>query len=820
MDKLLVREQMHNYQYEMVSFKNTHPHAMVWAFLGSGKTCCTLTSIVDRMQAKQVKKVLIIAPLRVCYAVWEREAKKWEHTKHLKFSIIHGNPEQRRQAFFRHADIYLVNYEGLPWLTSMLIKYFPNELPWEMCVYDEISCVKNSESVRMKKTSKRDKIDKETGEPLLDDKGKPIVIIKKGWRNISDRFLYTIGLTGTPSSNGYIDLFGQYLVIDGGKRLFSFISHYRDAYFRQSRSGFGYEINSLGAVAIQDKIKDITLSMNNAKDYLDLPKVVVKNMFIDLPPKAKAIYEKMEKEMYVALDENVEVEVFNKAALSNKCMQIASGSCYTDLQGSYKNIHTAKLEALDEVMEEAAGTPVLVAYNFTCNAEVIMKKFKKYNPVCMTGAKGEETLTIIDNWNKGKVGMIIAHPKCLVKGVEVLTEYRGWVDIVDVHGNERVYDGIEFVKHDGVMYSGYEEVIDVFEIGMTKAHKLLVNNTWTEGKNVSNSEGFREKARYKYKGDDKYLSQMFEVRDSKRDSKTECGQTQQKTISLVSLLSSKLEVKGLWNLESHERKVSKPESKGLQELWSKRYIGLRRVGYFLWNILGGYEKRLHGHNDNRESKRKRSLRKKQLYMGINVCSTREQKKQSNGCLSRSKNALSGIMSGIGYRKNNVNNEDGQRNDSRPSGSERKEQPLPKQQKSCKCEEKKCKKEHVYDLVNCGKRNRFLIRNKKHEVFVSHNSAGHGLDGLQLSGTIVCWIGLTWNLEYYLQTNGRIDRQGQKNVVSIIRILARDTIDMAVADAIDMKHETQQDLKDSIQKYRRGEVSLNYNKVEKWLMSIL
>lgn len=418
----LSRNLMHSYQNEMVAYSNAHVKTMMWAFLGSGKSICTLTSIVDRMNAGQVKKVLILAPLRVCYAVWEKEAMKWEHTKHLTFSIIHGNPEKRRQAFFKDVDIYLINYEGLVWLTEMLMKYYPDQLPYEMCVYDEVSCLKNSESVRMKTTTKREAWDKKLDLPILDDNGRPKIIIKKGWRNVCHKFLYTIGLTGTPSSNGYIDLFGQYLAIDSGERLFSRITHFRDAYFKQSYSGFGYDVTEIGKIAIEKKISDITLSMNDASKYLDLPRVTVKDMYVKLPKKSEILYKKLEEEMYMALDSGTEVEVFNRAALSNKCLQVAAGDCYTDLEGGHEHLHDAKFEALDEVMEEAAGSPVLVLYNFTISAKLMMKRYKKYKPVNLTAEKASNTASIVKKWNDGKIRMIVAHCASVGHGIDGLQE--------------------------------------------------------------------------------------------------------------------------------------------------------------------------------------------------------------------------------------------------------------------------------------------------------------------------------------------------------------------------------------------------------------
>lgn len=461
---MLQKNDLHNYQVEGVNHLNTHPRSMLWAFLGAGKTLMTLTSIVDRMNAGQVQKVLILAPLRVCHSVWAKEASKWEHTKHLTFSVVHGTEKQRKQALYSNADVYLINYEGINWLTELLLKYYidlKKQLPFQMCVYDEISCLKNSQSVRMKVTSNR----------VIEDKdGNEKKIKKKGWINIMNHFSYTVGLTGTPSSNGYMDLFGQYLVIDGGVRLMNFVTHFRDAYFRIPFSGFGYEILPHAVSMIESKISDITLSMNNAGDYLDLPTVSYKNVFIDLPPKAMKVYRDIEQEMYTQLDNGTEVEVFNKASLSNKCMQIANGDMYTDLEGNFEHIHTAKLEALEEIMEEAAGRPVLVAYNFKVNAAKMMQKFKKYKPVNMTDEHAKDTPRIVDDWNNGKTKMIICHPKSAGHGIDGLQESGAIVVWMGLNWNLEYY----LQMNGRIDRQGQKNVVSIIRIMATDTIDLAV----------------------------------------------------------------------------------------------------------------------------------------------------------------------------------------------------------------------------------------------------------------------------------------------------------------------------------------------------------
>lgn len=633
---LLVPQQLHAYQRECIIHQLSHSDSMLWLGMGLGKTPVTLTTIVDRMRAGQVQKTLIVAPLRVIQAVWEREARKWSHTQHLSFSILHGTKVQRERALFANADIFLINYENLNWLAETLMHYYLSQdkpLPFQMVVYDEISKMKNSTSMRVA-GGKRDFTDKRTG--------RETVIRKVGWRKILPHFKFRTGLTGTPASNGYMDLFGQYLAVDGGTRLGEYVTHFKDSYFAPDYMGWKYAPTELGKQWIEHKISDITVKMD-AKDYLDLPAVKITNMMVTLPPAARKAYNEMEAEMFTQLDSGSELEVFSKAAVSNKCLQFCNGSPYNE-SGSheYQSLHDAKLDALEEVLEEAGGSPVLVAYSFRADAERIMKKFKSYKPVDMTKTPSSQTLKVINEWNSGKIKLLIGHPACLHPGTQVLTQRRGWVKIIDVEVSDKVFDGVEFVSHDGCSYSGYKDVIDVLGITMTPNHRILINGEWEEGKDVDNSEDTRRKALYQYQGDDKSLSEMF----------------------------TPLELR-----EGHET----------------------------------------------------------------------------------------------------------------------------------CEHPSSAKAHVYDLVNCGPRHRFVVRNDDGDVFVSHNSMGHGVDGLQDSGSILAWFGLSWSLELYEQMCKRLDRQGQTAPVSIIRILCEDTVDLAVADAIERKTDDQEGLKDALQRYRAGHI---------------
>jgi SNF2 family DNA or RNA helicase len=412
---LLTPQHLHEYQKECVLHQLYYPDSMLWLQMGLGKTAITLTTIVDRMRAGQVKKVLIFGPLRVIQAVWEREARKWSHTKHLRFSVLHGAKEKRTRALFADADIFLCNYESMNWLAQELDHYFLSQghpLPMQMVVYDEVSKLKNSTTKRMAggKREKRDKRGDTHAQKLT------------GWRKMINEFHFRIGLTGTPASNGYIDLHGQYLAVDGGERLGEFITHYRDSYFESDYNGWKYSPTAIGREWIEHKISDITKKMD-AKDYLDMPAVKIVNMMVTMPDRVREAYRELEKQLFTKLDSGTELELFNKASLSNKCLQFCNGSAYRTLgQAGYELLHQEKLDALEEVIEEAGGHPVLCSYSFVSDAERIMEHFKKLKPVNLTATKSSATGKVIDNWNAGRIKLLIGHPASMGHGIDGLQQ--------------------------------------------------------------------------------------------------------------------------------------------------------------------------------------------------------------------------------------------------------------------------------------------------------------------------------------------------------------------------------------------------------------
>lgn len=411
---MLKPQQLHEYQKECVLHQLYHNESMLWLQMGLGKTPITLTTIVDRMRAGQVQKTLIFGPLRVIQAVWEREARKWEHTRHLKFSVMHGTKEQRLRALFAKADVYLINYEAMNWLAETLDHYYLSQgkpLPFQMVVYDEISKLKNSTSLRMDGGNRDRK----------DNHGTVHKIKVTGWRKIIPHIPIRTGLTGTPASNGYLDLHGQYLAIDNGQRLGKFITHFKDDFFASDYMGWTHTPTELGKQAIEKRISDITKKMD-AKDYLDMPAVQVTNMLVDMPPKARKGYQDVERDMFTQLESGREVEVFSRSSVSNKCLQFCNGSPYYPESTEYEALHDAKLDALESILEEAGGQPVLCSYTFKADAERILKRFKSYKPVNLTAVASKDTEKVINDWNSGKLKLLIGHPASMGHGIDGLQE--------------------------------------------------------------------------------------------------------------------------------------------------------------------------------------------------------------------------------------------------------------------------------------------------------------------------------------------------------------------------------------------------------------
>lgn len=327
-----------------------------------------------------ITKVLIIAPKRVAEDTWEREIEKWDHLKHLRLSKVLGNPAERKKALETDSDIYITNRENTKWL----IDFYRQRKAWpfDMLVVDELSSFKSTKSQRF-----------------------------KALKIVTPLFKRVVGLTGTPTPNGYMDLWSQMYLLDRGERLGKTITGYRERYFTPGRRNgytvFDWQLKEGAEKAIQEKIKDICVSMD-AKDYLDLPERINNNVYVNLVPKAKALYQKLEKELIL---EEEEITALTAATLTNKLLQLANGAVYTT-EKEVLHIHDEKLIALEEILE-FNETPILVFYNFKHDYTRLMEYFKDLRPRALDNQQD------IADWNAGKIRLLLCHPASVGHGLNI-----------------------------------------------------------------------------------------------------------------------------------------------------------------------------------------------------------------------------------------------------------------------------------------------------------------------------------------------------------------------------------------------------------------
>lgn len=368
----------HAYQRQATDFILSHKEAAVFLECGLGKTVITLSAIFDLMfDCFLVSKVLVIAPLRVAKDTWPSELEKWSDFKGLSMRVCVGSKTAREKALSAPADITVVNRENLAWL----IKH--EAFSYDMVVIDELSSFKHREAQRFKALLK-----------------------------VRPQIKRIVGLTGTPASNGLMDLWAEFRLIDCGERLGRYITGFRDRWFtpdKQSRyQVFSYKPKSYAEAEIYHRIKDITLSMKT-KDYLKLPPLSMVTHELTLGSKARKLYEKLKDELIISLDEGI-IDAVNAASLSGKLLQLSTGALYTD-SGSTVHIHDAKLDALEDLIEAQNGKPCLVAYWFRHDLERIKARFPE--------ARTLKTSKDIADWNDGRIALGLIHPASAGHGLNL-----------------------------------------------------------------------------------------------------------------------------------------------------------------------------------------------------------------------------------------------------------------------------------------------------------------------------------------------------------------------------------------------------------------
>lgn len=369
----------HDYQRYAADFIITHPIAALLLDMGLGKTSITLTAINDLLfDSFEVHKLLVVAPLRVARDTWSAEIEKWEHLKNLRYSVVVGTEQERLKALRTPADIYIINRENIQWLVEQ------SGIPFDfdMAVIDELSSFKNHQSKRF-----------------------------KAFMKIRPRLKRIVGLADTPASNGLMDLFAEFKLLDMGERLGRFIGQYRNTYFQpDKRNGmvvYSYKPLPDAEQRIYDKISDITISMK-AADNLAMPELISSEYTVQLSEKEREKYDRLKKDLVLSTEDN-EVTAANAAVLSNKLSQMANGAVYSDDE-SVIEIHDQKLDALEDIIESMNGRPLLVAYWFKHDLERIKKRFD------VREIRSSED---ISDWNSGKIPVALIHPASAGHGLNL-----------------------------------------------------------------------------------------------------------------------------------------------------------------------------------------------------------------------------------------------------------------------------------------------------------------------------------------------------------------------------------------------------------------
>ena len=381
----------HEYQKNAVKFLLQHPHGALFLDPGLGKTSIVLEAMKLLKHRDMMTGALVIAPLRVCHSVWPAEVAKWLNFAGLTIEILHG--PHKAKALASKADIYCINPEGLQWLMAQ------NDFKrrrFDVLVVDESSKFKASNTLRFR-------------------------TLKRSLGKFARRWI----LTGTPAPNGIGDLFSQVYLLDQGAALGQYVTQFRKEYFLPV--GYDWRLQDDAEVRIQEKLKPISLSLS-ARDYLELPEEITKTTWVELPPAARRVYNALETQFLVTLDSGERVTALSAAVAAGKCRQVANGALYLEevpthkTVGStrqYEAIHTEKLDALCDLIEECAGQPVLVAYEFEHDLRRLRERLGATTPYIGGGVSMAQTRQIVAAWNAGQIPVLLGQPQAMAHGLNM-----------------------------------------------------------------------------------------------------------------------------------------------------------------------------------------------------------------------------------------------------------------------------------------------------------------------------------------------------------------------------------------------------------------
>ena len=420
------------YQQQIIDTIVSTPRCAIFAGMGMGKTSSTLFAIDFLRMIGAVKKVLVLAPLRVATTTWVEEVSKWREDLGLTIVPIVGTNAQRMKALLTPADVYTTNYENIGWLVGAC-----HEWDFDMIVADESTRLK---SFRLRGGSVR---------------ARTLATVAI---NRTTRF---VELTGTPSPNGLLDLWGQIYFLDSGERLGRTYSVFTHKFFDARQVGpspyaLKYTPCPWAQERIQELISDLCISLQ-PEDYFDVAEPIVTDIEVELPPKARAVYDSLLRDMFLELDTGDEIVAANAAALSVKCLQAANGALYTDEGSGYVELHDAKLQALQSIVTEAAGAPVLVAYHFRSDCERIMHLFPEARLL-------DSNPKTIRDWNAGKIPILLAHPASAGHGLNL--QDGGYILVMFAHwwNLEQYQQIVERIGPVRQLQSGHPRSVFIYNI--------------------------------------------------------------------------------------------------------------------------------------------------------------------------------------------------------------------------------------------------------------------------------------------------------------------------------------------------------------------
>lgn len=428
------------YQHQAIEFLLGQDRCGLWAGMGMGKTVSALTALDTLFLAGEPPPALVIAPLRVAKSTWPAEAKKWEHLRDIEVRPIVGTEAERKAALRdRNANVFTINYENLPWLLETI---GPEHWPFRHVIPDESTKLKG---FRLKQGTQR---------------------ARALGRVAHTRIMRINELTGTPAPNGLIDLWGQAWFLDAGQRLGRTFDGFKSRWFQSIPGGDGYtQLKPLAhaQVEIEARLRDLCLTLD-PRDYFDLNEPIHTVVRVDLPDKVRRIYQEFERELFMQLDGH-DIEAFNAASRTMKCLQLCNGAVYKqDDDGSdaapWIEVHDAKLDALEDIIEEAAGMPVLVAYQFKSDLARLLKAFPR-------GRFLDADPQTEADWNAGKIPVLFAHPKSaghglnLQDGGNIIAFFGHWWDL---ELRQQIIERIGPVRQ---AQSGYDRPVFIYDIVAT-----------------------------------------------------------------------------------------------------------------------------------------------------------------------------------------------------------------------------------------------------------------------------------------------------------------------------------------------------------------